>query len=172
MAILGIDTVAIVVRDRRKAIAWYRDVFGLDVGYIGPNDPDALTGSGTPEDPGHWIEMGAARPRTRVHLCELDGKTEPGPTGITFLTDDIRRDHERMKSVGVRFTYPPKRMDWGEWLCEFEDPDGNLFDLKQPIDFSPWAAAPARQLAPRRSGPPAGTVRRTGRSPRSKRSTR
>jgi len=53
VAILGIDTVAIVVSDRRQALAWYRDVLGLEVAYIGPNDPAAKDGSGTPEDPGH-----------------------------------------------------------------------------------------------------------------------
>ena len=60
-------------------------------------------------------------------------ETEPGPTGITFLTDDIQSDYERMRSKGVRFLYPPKHMEWGEWLTEFVDPDGNQFDLKQPI---------------------------------------
>lgn len=138
MAIVGIDTVAIVVKDRRQAIAWYRDVLGLRTAYIGPNDPNAADGSGTPEDPGHWIEVGPSRPRTRVHLCEMGGTTEPGPSGITFVTDDIRADYERMVAKGAKFAYPPKRMEWGEWLCEFEDPDGNRFDLKQPIDASPW----------------------------------
>jgi predicted enzyme related to lactoylglutathione lyase len=66
----------------------------------------------------------------------MGGTTEPGPSGITFLTDDIRSDYERMLRKGVRFLYPPKRMDWGEWLCEFADPDGNEFDLKQPADPS------------------------------------
>ena len=130
---MGLDTVAIVVADRHKAIRWYRDVLGLDVAYLGPNDasPDAPA-IGTPDNAGHWIELGPLRPRTRVHLCEM-AETEPGPTGITFLTDDIRADYERMRAEGVRFLYPPKRMDWGEWLTEFFDPDGNQFDLKQPI---------------------------------------
>ncbi len=133
MTVFGIDTVAIVVSDRRKAIAWYRDVLGIPVHYIGPNDPTAAGGGGTPEDPGHWIEMGPARPQTRVHLCEL-GQTEPGPSGITFLTNDIHADHDRMRAKGALFRSPPTRMDWGEWLCEFEDLDGNVFDLKQPSD--------------------------------------
>lgn len=140
MAILGLDTVAIVVSDRRRAIAWYRDVLGLRVAYIGPNDPTAKDGAGTPDDPGHWIEMGPLRPQTRVHLCEMGGETEPGPSGITFLTDDIHADYERMKARGVAFTSQPAKMDWGEWLAEFRDPDGNLFDLKQPTDLTPWTS--------------------------------
>lgn len=133
MPLLGIDTVAVVVSDGRKALAWYRDVLGLEVAYIGPDVPNPDPGvQGTPENPGHWIELGPRRPLTRIHLCGLGGKTEPGPTGITLLTDDIRADYDRMRSNGVRFLSQPQKMDWGEWLCAFLDPDGNEFDLKQP----------------------------------------
>jgi catechol 2,3-dioxygenase-like lactoylglutathione lyase family enzyme len=134
---LRIDTVAVVVADARKAIAWYRDVLGLEVTYIGPSSPNPdLSVQGTPDDPGHWVELGPRRPLTRLHLCNLGGKTEPGPTGITFLTDDIQSDYERMLAKGARILSKPQRMDWGEWLCAFVDPDGNEFDLKQPSDAS------------------------------------
>jgi len=133
VVVTGIDTVAVVVSDGRKALAWYRDLLGLEVAYIGPevSNPDRAV-QGTPEHPGHWVELGPRRPRARVHLCDLGGETEPGPTGITFLTDDIHADHARMAAQGVRFLSPPTKMDWGEWLCAFVDPDGNEFDLKQP----------------------------------------
>jgi len=142
MTILGLDTVAVVVSDRRKALRWYRDVLGLPITYIGPLessiDPNV---QGTIENPGHWIEIGPSRPLTRVHLCELpDHITDPGPTGITFLTDNIQNDYDRLRSMGVRFLYPPRKMDWGEWLCEFADPDGNEFDLKQPLQPEKWLA--------------------------------
>ena len=39
---------------------------------------------------------------------------------------------------GVRFLRPPEKMGWGEWLSEFADPDGNEFDLKQPVDAGLW----------------------------------
>jgi catechol 2,3-dioxygenase-like lactoylglutathione lyase family enzyme len=139
LTILGVDTIAIVVSDGRKAVLWYRDVLGLPIAYIGPSTPNSNASvQGTPEDPGHWVELGLRAPRTRVHLCEMGGKTEPGPTGITFLTDDIQAEYERLRTKGVRFLSPPQRMDWGEWICEFLDPDGNGFDLKQPLDSSPW----------------------------------
>jgi len=140
MAILGIDTVAIVVSDRRKAIRWYRDVLGLDIAYVGPSEPHAdASVQGTPDRAGHWIEMGPLRPRSRVHLCEMK-PTEPGPTGITFLTDDILSDYERMRSKGAEFLDPPEKMEWGEWLSRFIDPDGNEFDLKQPSSADEYPA--------------------------------
>jgi catechol 2,3-dioxygenase-like lactoylglutathione lyase family enzyme len=129
-----VDTIAVVVSDRRKALKWYCDVLGLPPAYIGPHESNADPNiQGSAENPGHWIELGPARPLTRIHLCELpDHKTEPGPTGITFLTNDINGDYARMIAKGVRFLNPPKKMEWGEWLSAFEDPDGNEFDLKQP----------------------------------------
>jgi catechol 2,3-dioxygenase-like lactoylglutathione lyase family enzyme len=133
MTITGLDTVAIVVSDERRAIKWYRDILGLSVAYIGPPEPNRDPSvQGSPESPGHWIEMGSPRPMTRVHLCRFeDGHTEPGPTGITFLSDNIVEDYSRMKGKGVRFLSAPEKMEWGEWLCQFADPDGNEFDLKQ-----------------------------------------
>src|SRR5438132_9973718 len=145
MGVLGIDTIAIVVSDRHKAIRWYRDVLGLEVAYIGPRisnvDP---TVQGTPEDAGHWIEMGPRRPETRVHVCQMEA-TEPGPTGITFLTDDILADYKRLRARGVEFPLPPEKMEWGEWLGQFADPDGNVFDLKQPIAVRTTKRVPSRR---------------------------
>ncbi len=125
MAILGIDTVAVVVSDRRRAIGWYRDVLGMEVAFEAP-------------EVGHWIEIGPGRPLTRIHLCEYEEKEAPGPTGITFLTDDIHAEYDRLCERGVSFLSPPKRMGWGEWMCAFTDPDGNEFDMKQPLDPSHW----------------------------------
>jgi len=134
MTITNIDTVAVVVSNRHNALKWYHDTLGLRLAYIGPpqsnTDPKV---QGTAENAGHWIELGPNRPLTRLHLCELaDHKIEPGQTGITFLTDDICGEYERLKAKAVKFRYPPRKMDWGEWLCSFQDPDGNEFDLKQP----------------------------------------
>jgi catechol 2,3-dioxygenase-like lactoylglutathione lyase family enzyme len=160
MGILGIDTIAIVVSDRHKAIRWYRDVLGLDVAYIGPRtsnvDPNV---QGTPDDAGHWIEMGPLRPETRVHVCQMD-VMEPGPTGITFLTDDILADYKRLREKGVEFPLPPEKTEWGEWLGQFADPDGNVFDLKQPISAREWKVS---SRPPERRKPP--QVRRARRAP-------
>jgi len=153
MTVLGVDTIAIVVSNPRKAIEWYRDVLGLDVAYIGPSEsnPDPSV-ERTAENPGHWVELGPARPRTRVHLCFMRGETEPGPSGITFITDDIRGDYERMRGQGVEFPLPPEKMEWGEWLGQFADLDGNVSDLKQPISTAEWKAgsSPAKPRKARR----------------------
>jgi uncharacterized glyoxalase superfamily protein PhnB len=165
MGILGLDTVAIVVSDRHEAIRWYRDVLGLAVAYIGPSPPNPDPSvQGTPDRAGHWIELGPRRPLTRVHLCQMD-ETEPGPTGITFLTDDILKDYARLTAAGVEFPMPPEKMEWGEWLGQFADPDGNVFDFKQPMSMQ--IGAPTRRLAPRardRGGAPRPRTKRPRRT--------
>ena len=173
MAILGIDTIAVVVSDPVKAIAWYRDVLGLDIAYIGPSQPNPDPNvQGTPDDPGHWIEIGPGRPRTRIHLCHMGGTTEPGPAGITFITDDIQKDHERLRRAGVEFPMPPEKMEWGEWLSQFVDPDGNVFDLKQPISAREWepVSSPPKRRGPSqvRSDPPGGSSPGRARGPRTR----
>lgn len=119
MALTGVDTVAVVVAERRRALAWYRDVLGLREAYV-------------PPEVGHWIEVRPGRRGTRLHLGERGGTTQPGPTGVMLLTDNIRAERERLRARGVRFLSEPKLEEWDEWLCSFVDPDGNEFDLKQP----------------------------------------
>jgi catechol 2,3-dioxygenase-like lactoylglutathione lyase family enzyme len=114
MAIPGIDTMAVVVADGRNALRWYRDVLGLDVAYVGPKEPGSNPStSGHPVEPDCWIEMDPRRPRTRLHLCELGGQTEPGPTGVTPVTPSIHADHARLAAQGVRFLSAPKLTDRG-----------------------------------------------------------
>src|SRR2546426_8661841 len=108
MTVLGVDTIAIVVSDPRKAIEWYRDVLGLDVAYIGPSDsnPDPSV-QGTAENPGHWVELGPARPRTPGHPCFMRGETEPRPPGVTVISGGIQSDYQRMRRPGAEVPPPP-----------------------------------------------------------------
>ncbi len=68
------------------------------------------------------------------------GRRNPAPSGITFISDDIQADYERMRRQGVEFPLPPEKMEWGEWLGQFADLDGNVFDLKQPMSAAEWKA--------------------------------
>src|SRR5256886_7986578 len=96
MTVLGVDTIAIVVSDPRKAIEWYRDVLGLDVAYIGPSEsnPDPSV-QGTAENPGHWVELGPARPPTPAPPCFTRGAAEPPPPGSTLSPAGNSRGSER-----------------------------------------------------------------------------
>ena len=49
---------------------------------------------------------------------------------IVFGTDDIQKEHERLKSLGVVFRSVPKKSEWGTQAI-FEDTFGNLIQLHQ-----------------------------------------
>jgi len=70
-------------------------------------------------------QAATARQRERV------GDQAGGRVGLFLYTGDFARDHERMRSAGVRFTEPPRHERYGT-VAVFEDLYGNRWDLIQP----------------------------------------
>jgi catechol 2,3-dioxygenase-like lactoylglutathione lyase family enzyme len=107
-------SVAVVVSDRSKAVAWYTEKFGLQ--HI--------------DDFDHWQTVGIKGRAGVLHLCqvsEYDKKAalEPGITGIHFqLPGDFVSACEALKGRGVEFSTAPEKFDWG-WGAAVRDPDGN-----------------------------------------------
>src|SRR5262245_8125046 len=57
---------------------------------------------------------------------------QAGGRGFLFLhTDDVSRDYERMRALGVRFRGEPRQEPYG-WVVVFEDLYGNPWDLIEP----------------------------------------
>jgi catechol 2,3-dioxygenase-like lactoylglutathione lyase family enzyme len=112
------SSVAVLVSDTKKALAWYTKKLGLDVLEKGD----------------HWVVVGDKRRGVGLHLCQSVGpkgkvRLEKGNTGILLLTDgDLMASYRQLKRRGVRFPHPPKKTEWG-WFCMFADPDGNEFWL-------------------------------------------
>jgi catechol 2,3-dioxygenase-like lactoylglutathione lyase family enzyme len=115
-------SIAVVVKDAKKARRWYNDKLGLK----------------TIEDGEHWITVGDKKRGVQLHLCEMTGrggkpKLEPGNTGILMQVDEeLPKAYAKLKAKGVKFTVPPTEADWGGWVCMFTDPDGNVFWLNPP----------------------------------------
>jgi predicted enzyme related to lactoylglutathione lyase len=105
-------SVAVVVSNGKKALAFYHGKLGLDI--LANED--------------HWIVVGRKKGGMALHLCSFGGptpKSEKGNTGILFLTDgSLEKTYQNLKKKGVKFSVPPKKMEWG-WVCKFLDPDGN-----------------------------------------------
>ena len=109
---LSPSSVAVVVSNGKKALAFYHGKLGLD---ILANDD-------------HWILVGRKKGGMALHLCAYGKptpKSEKGNTGIMLLTNEpMETAYRKLKKKGVKFSVPPKKMEWG-WLCRFLDPDGN-----------------------------------------------
>lgn len=124
---LKIATVAVVVDDYDRAIAFYSRVLGLEL--IG----DTPLGGGR-----RWVVVGGAG-GARLLLAKADGERQVaavgnqtgGRVGFFLETDDFERDHARLVEAGVRFLEAPRHEAYGI-VAVFEDLYGNKWDLIAP----------------------------------------
>ncbi|HEX6340151.1 VOC family protein [Umezawaea sp.] len=128
---------SILVDDQEKALAFYTDVLGFvkktDVPaggarwltVVSPDAPDGVELLLEPDgNPG--VQIGG-EPAARVYKKTLYDAGMP----FTMLgTTDLRKDHERMAGLGVRFTQEPTETDFGS-VAVFDDTCGNLIVLVQ-----------------------------------------
>ena len=64
-----------------------------------------------------------------------------GAIRLSFEVADIQRLVGQLKQRGVTFHYEPRK-EYGFWLAEFEDPEGNvlrLYQKLQPHEMDPGA---------------------------------
>jgi len=123
-----IAATVVFVKDMAKCKTFYRDTLGLQV---------------TEHDPEHvavqmdnvyflLLEVGAA-----AHMIseqELDLSIEGGPRGLLAAgVEDIDAAYEVLKAKGVTFLRPPTDQPWGLRTAYFADPEGNLWEINQPI---------------------------------------
>ena len=125
----------IAVDDHDKALAFYRDVLGLevrnDVGFEGmrwvtvgaPSQPDVDIVLEPPvADPN-------ALPADREIMAELLAKGLL--RGVIFRTGDCDATFERIRAAGAEVLQEPIDMPYGVRDCAFRDPSGNMLRFVQ-----------------------------------------
>jgi predicted enzyme related to lactoylglutathione lyase len=126
----------IAVDDHDKAIAFYRDVLGLevrnDVGFEGMRW--VTVGSPSQPDVNIVLEPPAADPNTspadKQAMAELMAKGLL--RGVIFATDDCDATFERISAAGAEVLQEPMDQPYGVRDCAFRDPAGNLLRFNQP----------------------------------------
>lgn len=106
---LKLNTIAIVVRDEKKAAEFYTEKLGLKL---------------VDKWPG-WHTVSAGRSGVRIHLCP-DAPPEQGNTGIAFTVEDCKKAEADLRKKGVKITEKTTKEEWGTYFM-FSDPDGNEF---------------------------------------------
>ena len=120
---------SILVDDQDKALLFYRDVLGFKLKH------DIPMGSH------RWLTLVSAEQADGVELVlEPDQHPAAKPfksalvaDGIPFTSfgvDDVRREHDRLNKLGVRFTQPPVVMG-PVTTAVFSDTCGNLLQIAQ-----------------------------------------
>ncbi|MCX4577439.1 VOC family protein [Streptomyces sp. NBC_01571] len=125
----------IAVDDHDKALAFYRDVLGLevrnDVGFEGmrwvtlspPLQPDVEIVLEPPD------ASPDASPADKQAMVELLAKGIL--RGVIFSTTDCDALYERVRMSGAEVLQEPTDQPWGARDCAFRDPAGNLLRFKE-----------------------------------------
>uniref|UniRef100_A0AAU2K352 VOC family protein n=1 Tax=Streptomyces sp. NBC_00049 TaxID=2903617 RepID=A0AAU2K352_9ACTN len=126
----------IAVDDHDKAIAFYRDVLGLevrnDVGFEGMR----WVTVGSPRQPEVEIVLEPpladpnASPADRQAMAELLAKGLL--RGVIFSTDDVDATFETIRAAGGEVLQEPVDQPYGVRDCAFRDPAGNMLRFNQP----------------------------------------
>ncbi|MCL7376531.1 VOC family protein [Streptomyces sp. 35G-GA-8] len=127
----------IAVDDHDKAIAFYRDVLGLevrdDVGFEGMRW--VSVGAPSQPDVNIVLEPPLADPNAssadKQVMAELMAKGLL--RGVIFTTDDCDAAFERISAAGGEVVQEPMDQPYGVRDCGFRDPAGNLLRFTQPL---------------------------------------
>ncbi|MCX4529753.1 MULTISPECIES: VOC family protein [unclassified Streptomyces] len=125
----------IAVDDHDKALAFYRDVLGLevrnDVGFEGmrwvtvgaPAQPDVAIVLEPP------LANPNASPADKQAMAELLAKGML--RGVIFSTDDVDAAFARIRDAGGEVLQEPVDQPYGVRDCAFRDPSGNMLRFNQ-----------------------------------------
>lgn len=139
---IGMHHTGFVVEDLERAVAFYRDVVGLEVRSryerIGPGIEQVIGYEGTHLTIAH---MGAAGGAQTLELIQyLNPPPDRRPTGersvlgashLAIQVDDIEECFERLVAGGAKPLNPPTELAPGRTACYLQDPDGNWLELIQ-----------------------------------------
>jgi predicted enzyme related to lactoylglutathione lyase len=124
---MKIALTSVFVDDPGKAFKFYTEVLGFVERMYIPEAQLAIVAS--PEEPGGTGLL--LEPNYNpIAKTYQEAIYKEGLPAIVFGVDDIQREYERLKNLGVAFRGEPTKTDWGTQAV-FEDTCGNLIQLHQ-----------------------------------------
>ena len=121
---MKLKNVLIVVNDIEKSIAFYKNIFGLEV--ILDNDGNVIMTEGLVlQDAKIWKTFLNKDIIPQNNACEL-----------YFEENDIEGFADKLEKYGEPIEYVNKLMthSWGQKVIRFYDPDGNLIEVGTPME--------------------------------------
>jgi catechol 2,3-dioxygenase-like lactoylglutathione lyase family enzyme len=121
--ITGIQDIYYNVLDMKRAVAFYRDVLGLQL----------------EREDGYWtsFDLGGAKLGLHwtggnpvPHVPRDDHGAHAGAT-LTLHVSDAHKVYEELRQKGVTFLSGVHELPWGD-VAVFEDPDGNVLKIMRP----------------------------------------
>lgn len=128
----SIIAAGLFVRDLDRCVTFYRDTLGLQVT---DSDP-ASAGFSLGDRYFFVVEVSAAARLISSEPLEL--KIEGGPRGLLAASvEDVDAAYEAFSAKGVKFLRPPTDQPWGLRTAHFADPEGNVWEINQPVKEQP-----------------------------------
>jgi catechol 2,3-dioxygenase-like lactoylglutathione lyase family enzyme len=124
-----------IVDDQDKALAFYRDVLGLQLKNDVPLGDERWLTVAAPEQPDVEIVLVTASmghsPQDAEALSALLAKGVLG--SAIFATDDLAATFERLRTAGAEVLQEPIDQPYGVRDCAFRDPAGNHLRFSQAL---------------------------------------
>lgn len=121
-----IEAIVLFVQNLATCTAFYRDTFNL--AYQGS---DAHSASFLLQEGLYLILLS---PEGASDLVGNTLKIEGGSRGLLAASvADVDAAYQELKGKGVTFVRPPTNQRWGLRTAHFADPEGNLWEINQPL---------------------------------------
>lgn len=119
--IKGVESVTLFSENPAKLYNFYKDTVGIKFTIEAElGEGDNLFGFESKKGSGFYI----------INHSDLKGKAkEPKRMVINFEVDDIKKEFNKLKKAGVKVIAQIYHMQDYGYICTFEDPDGNYFQL-------------------------------------------
>ena len=146
MTVAAVRHVGIVVPDMDEALAFYRDLLGLEVqADADESGPFIETILAMPGARVRTVKLSAPRGEALVELLEFtreespspasDDLTRLGPTHAALTVEDLGALHARLRDAGVEFLSEPQTSVDGRARVAFcRAPGGAVLELVEPVE--------------------------------------
>ena len=120
---MKLKNVLIVVKDIRRSLQFYRDLFGLEL--ILDNDGNMILTEGLVlQEEKYWKEFLGKEIIPENNACELYFEE----SDIEGFIEKLEQYYPEVKYVNSLMTH-----SWGQKVVRFYDPDGNLIEVGTPM---------------------------------------
>jgi len=129
-----IKLTSVYVDDQEKALRFYTEVLGFVKKADFSQGPFRWLTVASPEEP-DGTELQLALNDNPAAKSYQQALFQQGQPAAMFFTDDVKADHERMKTRGAEFTMPPTDVTASK-IAMLKDTCGNLIQLTQLVHRS------------------------------------
>jgi lactoylglutathione lyase len=122
-----VSAIVLLVQNFEKSLTFYRDVLGLEVGQLEANFAAFKM-------EGH--DFALQQISDAVGMFNVNAEEQRMGADRVILcagVENVDGAYETLNAKGVEFIKPPIDQAWGIRAAYFRDPEGNLWEIAQPI---------------------------------------